>query len=211
MYTANLPTELAAVLEEKREPGEQLLWTGRPAPLRAVRGEWGLFVFAIPWTAFALFWETMVIGFGTKSTDAPPGVPWMMALFGLPFIAIGIGLLSAPFVAMAKARGTVYAVTNKRVLFLTRKGGKYETHSLVPQYVGDLRSTERGDGSGDLTLVAAPQYGATSAAEHTRFFGIPGVREVERIVRETFFPGGYSATAAPPTFGVGDYRGTVER
>ncbi|MBC8140345.1 MAG: hypothetical protein H7Y38_02760, partial [Armatimonadetes bacterium] len=57
MYTANLPRELDAALESAREPGEQLLWTGRPAPWRTVRGEWAAFVFAIPWTAFALFWE----------------------------------------------------------------------------------------------------------------------------------------------------------
>ncbi|MBC8142102.1 MAG: hypothetical protein H7Y38_11755 [Armatimonadetes bacterium] len=149
----------------------------------------------------------MVRHLGTKATGTPEGISWFMALWGLPFIAIGVAMLSAPFVAMARSSRTVYAVTTKRVIFLTLKNGKHEVHSFTPQYVGDLRSTERGDGSGDLTLAPAPQYGAVNSAKHTGFFGIPDVREVERIVRETFFPGGYSATAAPPSFGVGGYGG----
>lgn len=45
-----------------------------------------LLIFAIFWTAFSLFWEYGVI---------TGGAPWIMAVFGLPFIAIGVGMLWA--------------------------------------------------------------------------------------------------------------------
>ncbi|MBC8142103.1 MAG: hypothetical protein H7Y38_11760, partial [Armatimonadetes bacterium] len=56
---------------------------------------------AVP--VIALFWEGMVLHLGTKATGTPEGISWFMALWGLPFIAIGVAMLSAPFVAMARA------------------------------------------------------------------------------------------------------------
>lgn len=39
--------------------GEKLLWCNRPDAGRAARSTMGIFLFAIPWTAFAIFWVTM--------------------------------------------------------------------------------------------------------------------------------------------------------
>ena len=41
---------------------------------------------------------------------------WVMALFGLPFVLIGLGMLLAPFAAFRTARRTVYVVTSKRLM-----------------------------------------------------------------------------------------------
>ena len=203
MIESPLPPQLADALETERELGEQLLWAGQPDPFRAAGGAWIVFLLAIPWTVFAVFWETMVLGLGfTRSVGTPQPVAWSMALFGLPFIALGIGMLSAPFRAMAKARRTVYTVTTKRVLTLIC-GNSQETHSLVPRYLGDIRRTERRDGSGSLVICAATVANATTSGG--TFLGIARVRDVEQIIKRTFFvdvvrPG------AIPTFGVGVYR-----
>ncbi|MBC8137226.1 MAG: hypothetical protein H8F28_15205 [Fibrella sp.] len=207
--TADLPMHLREALETEREPGEQLLWVGQPDPLRAVRTEWGAFLFAIPWTGFALFWEAMALGLGfSPKVGTPQPVAWFFALFGLPFVGIGIAMLAAPFVAMAKARQTVYAVTNKRVLILEHKGKGRESRSVVPRYVGDLQRTERGDGSGNLTIAhPSNRYGnAQGQATENVFWGVKNVRRVERLVREVFFAETDGSAPTKPSFGVGAYQ-----
>lgn len=208
--TADLPMHLREAIETERESGEQLLWVGQPDPLRSVGAEWGAFVFAIPWTAFALFWEAMAIGLGfSPKVGTPQVIGWVFVLFGLPFIGVGVAMLSSPFVAMAKARQTVYAVTSKRILILTKKGSGLESHSFVPRYVGDLQRTERGDGSGNLAIAPpANRFGTVRGQINgSVFMGIKNVREVERIIRAVFFAETEQGATAKPSFGVGVYRG----
>lgn len=211
-YTSDLPMPLREALEVEREPGEQILWTGQPDPLRSVGAEWGMFLFAIPWTAFALFWESMAVGvsFSPKMASAQP-MGWVFVLFGLPFIGVGVAMLASPFAAMARARQTVYAVTDRRILFLTKKGKGRESRCVVPSYVGDLQRTERGDGSGDLAVAPSGSRSdnGTILNSPSKLVGIPNVREVERIIRAVFFAETKSQAHNKPTFGVGRYNGRL--
>ena len=45
------------------------------------------YLFAVPWTAFSLSWETIAVRMAF--TGAPPLVGIIMTLFGLPFVVIG--------------------------------------------------------------------------------------------------------------------------
>lgn len=209
-HSTELPMHLREALETEREPGEQLLWVGQPDPVRAVRTEWGAFLFAIPWTGFALFWEASAVGLGfTPSVGTPQPVAWFFVLFGLPFILVGVVMLAAPFVAMAKARQTVYAITNRRVLILERKGKGREARSVIPRYIGDLQRTERGDGSGNLTIAPPSNQNGDSQDQATEnaFWGVKNVRAVERLIREVFFAETGQTPTRKPSFGVGAYHG----
>ena len=53
---------------------------------------------------------------------------WVMALFGLPFVLVGLGMLLAPFAAFRSARRTVYVLTNKR--FMTITEGRIEARQV---------------------------------------------------------------------------------
>lgn len=55
-YEAMIPRELSALVERELDPGERVVWTGLPLPGRFARRAWGMVIFGIPWTAFALFW-----------------------------------------------------------------------------------------------------------------------------------------------------------
>ncbi len=209
---AELPMHLRDALETEREAGEQLLWVGQPDPIRAVRGEWGAFLFAIPWTAFALFWEAMAAGMGfSPQTGTPKPVAWFFVLFGLPFVGIGFAMLAAPFVAMAKARQVVYAVTDRRVLFLQTTGKGRESRSVVPRYIGDLQRTERGDGSGNLVIASPSNRHGNVQGQATEnvFLGVKNVREVERLIRDAFFKDAGDHGCAKLSFGVGRYSDSV--
>ncbi|MFM8583230.1 MAG: hypothetical protein ACKOFW_17270, partial [Planctomycetaceae bacterium] len=114
-------------------------------------------------------------------------VRWMglvFPMFGLPFVGVGLWMLSTPWrVRRDKAR-TLYALTDSRAIIID--GGRSTTvRSLRPDEIGPLRRSERRDGSGDLILQ---QLGWSDSKGRTRnsqvgFQNVPEVREVERLVR----------------------------
>lgn len=183
----SLPAPIRAALE--REIGrERRVWAGRPNLATEVLMSFGIYVFAIPWTAFSLFWEAMVIG-GLLTTDGGAGAvgSWaggVMALFGLPFILIGFGMLAAPFLTWRKSGRTVWAVTDRRLLRLT-VGGSLEVASWTGRQIKGVVRRERPDGSGDLTVslghVRDSDGDRVEKTETLR--GVRDVRAVEGAVR----------------------------
>ena len=182
-----LPADQLELLERELDRGERLEWVSRPIlswwdPFSLI-----VFLFAIPWTAFAIFWTVMAAGMVWLAPGPNNGAPWfalIFPLFGLPFIAIGLGLLSTPWwVRRAKAK-TLYALTDSRAIILD--GGRSTTvRSLRPDEIGPLLRREKRDGSGDLILQ---QLGWRDSEGGTRneevgFLSISEVREVERLVR----------------------------
>ncbi|MGL4242249.1 MAG: hypothetical protein ACRCTI_14160, partial [Beijerinckiaceae bacterium] len=104
MTGVDLPASVKA-FAAKEFAGEKLLWAAQPDVRWAVLASCAIWMFAIPWTAFSLFWEAMPLGAlyeyytGTR-IGAPKGAPiammWVFALFGIPFVAIGFGMMLAP-------------------------------------------------------------------------------------------------------------------
>ena len=98
--TTSLPEETAAVLKAELQPGERIIWVGQPIPSRIGRGTFAIFLFGIPWTAFAIFWIGAAAVIGWKTEDGGTGSRFFtlfFPLFGLPFVLVGIGMLSFPF------------------------------------------------------------------------------------------------------------------
>lgn len=94
-------------LEDVLQPGEEVLWKGIPEPGIHLRREDAVLIpFSILWFAFALF---MIL---SMRENGPLGVI---------LILVGLHLLFGRFVLSAQwAAHTVYAVTNQRVMILTR-------------------------------------------------------------------------------------------
>lgn len=180
-------------------PGEQLLWSGRPA--RGVRlrpRDWGLIPFTVLWCGFAIAWTA-----GTYAMGAPL---WFSA-FGLLFVAVGLYITVGRFFHDAWLRGRLhYAVTDRRVL-LYRGGSGGTLRSLEVDRLPELTiESVRADGSGTLRFEA-PHYtvGTASRSRHgfprrakarrddamvpalgkaLVFLDVPDVQEVYRIVGE---------------------------
>jgi hypothetical protein len=123
------------------ESGEHILWTGVPGQgLRLARSDAFVIPFSIFWTGFAIFWEV-----GVYSTGARP-----MILFGLPFVLIGIYLMIGRFFVDALIRsGTAYAVTDRRILFVSSWPTR-TTRSLMIKSLSEVALDERSDGTGTL-------------------------------------------------------------
>lgn len=52
----SLPDGLRPVVEAEIELGERIAWLEQPIPRAMARTAWPIVLFAIPWTAFAIFW-----------------------------------------------------------------------------------------------------------------------------------------------------------
>jgi hypothetical protein len=123
-------------------PGERPLWVGRPPRgLALLPGDRFMIPFSLMWSGIAIVWNLMAWAMDT---------PLFFRLFGLPFLLIGFYLLVLRFFVDAWRRGrTVYAVTDRRILFI-RTGAGGRVTSLDIDALPGLVLTERRDGRGTI-------------------------------------------------------------
>lgn len=157
-------------------------------------------LFGIPFFGFAVFWTCMAIWMtwsapassqGSGGNTTPAAFKYFFPLFGVPFLLIGAGMLSAPFWVRRKASRTVYALTDRRAIVVagTIRGGR-QIRSYGPEDMRDMHRTERADGSGDLvfyetTRTVRGKHGTRQVTQPHGFLCVAAVAELERVVRET--------------------------
>ena len=159
MFKQDLSPELKS-FAEREFLGERLVWADRPDRRIHALISAAIWLFAIPWTAFALFWMSVPVAtlyqyYSGEAIGAPKGAPvaimWFMALWGLPFVAVGVGMLATPFKVLWKGRRTLYVLTNRRLAVL--EGGKtIAITSIAPQEIMGLSRKEGPDGRGTLIV-----------------------------------------------------------
>lgn len=145
-----IPYDLEQKLERELQAEESVEWQGMPVPRFFTAKSLAMFLFAIPWTAFAIFWICGAAGF--KLPDLSEGFSPLMLfpLFGVPFVLVGLGMLASPLLSYLKDQKTLYAITNKRVIIIS--GGKtVEIKSFKPEQITEVTRRERKD-LGDLVI-----------------------------------------------------------
>lgn len=92
-------------LQQYLDTNEKLLWTGRPKTGIVFRtADIFLIPFSLLWCGFAIFWVTMA-----------SQASIFFAMFGIPFVVIGLMLVFGRFIIDAKLRAhTYYGLTNNR-------------------------------------------------------------------------------------------------
>ena len=185
-----LPPWLEAAVQ-RETAGESVRWTGRPGAWRAFAWTSLIWIFGIPWLAFSVFWEAAVVGSLLMSKGAPPPgsmgqtMGWVMALFGVPFVLVGLGMLLAPFGAFRTARRTVYALTTKRFMTITA-GRVRHVKSVLPEQIRSIERKERPDGSGNLRLILGYEKDSDGdvVTKAEDLVAIPDVRKVEDLLMD---------------------------
>jgi hypothetical protein len=193
---SNLPDDLDARVRSELRDGERLSWVGQPRPSRFARQAIPFVLFGIPFTAFAVFWVAMASGilfgeFGNKGGRGGVGAPSAcFPLFGLPFVLIGLWMLSSPYWFWRQARRTCYALTNRRaIIWQAGTFGAVSVRSYGPEALGQLHRTEYADGSGDLVFeVVVSVRNRTATTIRHGFLAIRDVREIEELVRRVLLP-----------------------
>lgn len=177
------------IINNEVSSGEKLLWWGQPEAMRQVLASFAIWLFAIPWTAFACFWVVMASQSVLHGKHSLGPMAWAFPLFGLPFILIGLGMLLMPFSAWLKMRSTYYLLTDKRLVVLT-DGRTRTTQSYQLNGLTNLVRTEYGE-RGDLvwTVLQRPVESPRSSSVKTNgstttvsLTGIKEPRKVEKLV-----------------------------
>lgn len=194
-----LPSGHADALRRELDENEQLLWAAVPVAWRVAIGQFLACVFLACIFGFA----AVVCMVGTVEIwrelnevrrDArvdPASSTYFRLLAVLVFCAglsgVVIWLLLEAACILGRARRTVYAVTNTRILSLSfETSGLARCSSLEPRHPLALRRTENRDGSGTVLVHPSPSGETRSAG--IALVGVPNPREVDRLIRKTFDP-----------------------
>jgi hypothetical protein len=181
----NIPKKLRKKVDDELHSGESIKWIGQPVPRFFTASAIGSLLFGIPWTSFALFWMYGASGFRLPNLRTGLQPQHFFALFGLPFVLVGFGMLSSPLWTWQAARDTVYLVTDERVI--TIQGGKTTTiKSYLPEKLDGIYRNERNDGTGDVIIEIRrwKDSDGDQRQEEIGFIGIRNPREVENILKQ---------------------------
>lgn len=180
--------ELQEILARELLPGERLVWQARPDP-RRMRAPFAIWLFAVPWTVFALAWEAMALVplFGAGGTPGMIRYTFGIAfpIFGLPFIAVGFVMLGAPFWARGAAARSIYGLTGRRILRVTA-GRRRVVRSVPFDAMGPIDVRVAGDGWGTLRIETGSHIDSDGDRVTDRFEveAVPDVARLEALLLE---------------------------
>ena len=180
---ANIPRQLQEKVNREIESGERIEWIDMPVPRFFTPVSTGAFLFAIPWTAFAIFWIYGASGF--KLPDFNEGGFSFFPLFDVPFVVIGLGMLFSPLWAYRKAFKTVYVITNKRAITFD-EGWSSTIRSYPPEKLQEIYRKEKRDGSGDVVIDrrAWRDSEGDRQSEELGFLRIKNPKEIEQMLKK---------------------------
>lgn len=173
---SNLPPLVRDLVANEIRAPERITWMAQPRAGRLARQTIPIVLFASFWTAFSCYWLVGALG---AVTQGPTGYERLFPLFGLPFLLIGLGMLSSPLWALRRARRTVYLVTDRRIVIIEGGPRGARIRALEPAQIARLERRQRPDGSGDLLVFC---LGQTPDRTQLGFYGVPDIRRVEELV-----------------------------
>jgi hypothetical protein len=155
--------------ELEPSPGEVVVWEGRPSSrLRVAVTLWPLGLIVGGY----IFFLGIFLQVASLRNDP-------FSRIGGYVVLAGLALLTPPFLAWVRAKGTRYVLTDMRAVVLQRSVlGKAKVRSFDAARLHDMRVRERGDGSGDLVFEGWLKW-------PVGFLAVQDVRQVESLVRMT--------------------------
>jgi hypothetical protein len=156
------PGAARSALADILQKGERIIWIGRPDPLATLRTQmfwWWLGVPAMAIAAF-LYFGNVIAG------------EWSFPPFGIAF-----ALLAAPFLAVVQAYGTIYAITDRRVIIRHDALGKKQVvHYPLGALDREFEILNTGRDVGHLYFIS----GARARVANADFTGKVAFRELKK-------------------------------
>lgn len=173
--TAGEPNpELSRALHQRAQneiaSTEKILFVATPDPGHEGMAKIVFIPFAILWTIFSSCWLCAAIA-GSIRTRSIMG--WFMVLWGLPFVGIGLGMLTIPYFAYKRELHTIYALTEKRALVFSNDGVK-ELVNFSDEHFGPIKVKTYGTTSNDkkMDLLFRSSLDPESPGATVGFWGI---------------------------------------
>jgi len=161
------------VIARRLAAGERLVWWDRPDRMGFARRELNFgTLFGVFFFLFAIFWMSQA--------SRPPG-PFF--LFGVPFVLVGLWMVTTPLRAYWNAGKMVFALTDKRAMILT--GAKLAARPL--EQLPFVETESLADGRGDVLFFNEPASFAPGNWNHQtmmRKSGFIAVADAERVAQE---------------------------
>jgi hypothetical protein len=179
--------ELWNQVKPELQNGEELLWVGKPMPLRVVLANGDLIstVISLAMIVFMYVFFSR-INMSTFSRSSSPAE--ILSWFPLILFAFGLFTLSRPVYAFIMAFRTIYGLTDHRALIIkhTFSGKSVDSYTEMDQ----LERTDIANGKGDLVFQREISRYRSNGRTRTRtrkigFFGVENVREVEAMMLRT--------------------------
>jgi hypothetical protein len=186
---------LGTPLDHYLDPGEKLVWSGRPKQgVRLQAADVFMIPFSLMWGGFAFFWEASVLGLTSMTANHAPEhqPPIFFALWGIPFCVVGLYIIFGRFFFDAYARGkTWYGVTDRRVIVL-KSSFSMNINSIDYINLTNLNLVERKDNSGDILFglpnpfsgFAGSGWPQSRRYQTPGFYLLPQARTVYNLIRE---------------------------
>jgi hypothetical protein len=181
---STIASDLIAAVE-RAAGGEKILWAGRPNEAKTVSyglrhdGYWFWWFFF----AFAVFW-IIAASSGMSGQRRVASINYVFPLFGLPFLAIGIWGVTAPWRNAGRARRTVFALTENRLIHVMAASSGLTSQSIFPSNMLSVTSTESPDGTGTIviTLSETETWGQSYGNKQFALVGVEDPTTAARLL-----------------------------
>ncbi len=179
------PPELAALLQ----PGEKILWQGRPRPYVFILRGLPNIAYGVTWSVLGAYWYHGSGGV-SEDTSAFEGVWRIVPLLSIPFIIVGFSFWFYPIRLGMRARRTWYFVTNQRV-FIAELNGKSSPQLRIfsPEEMAPPQIVKRIDGLSDVILTHRAQNNPHLTPHlDAGFFGLTDGEAAADAIKESTHP-----------------------
>ncbi len=158
-------------IESFLEPGERLLWHGRPDANRLVRRQYGWCFLAGAFFGLSLIWTWDSWRRGTV----------ISVFVGLLIVVAGLAVVFAKGREILEARSTRYLVTSRRAVVLRGRRARVVA-TFGPRDIGAVEVKPFDDGSGDVLFSRQPRPRGYRGLD-SRDGGFYGVAQPEQARR----------------------------
>jgi hypothetical protein len=182
-----ISAKLRKAIDKELEIGESVVWVGQPLHRFFTLESLIYFCMGIPFTAIAIYFIYDSADF--KIPDLSEGIKFefenIFFLFAVPFVLIGVWMLSSPLREWFKAFRTVYLITDKRAI-LIESGLLVSIRNYAPNQLKDLYRKEKRNGTGHIIITTGLRRGNDGDywREDIGFMNIRNPKEVEKLLRQ---------------------------
>ena len=173
------------------QPGEELIWQGAPSPgYRNILASLFLSVFGIPFLGAGLFASGMglgyLFGFATDWERWHIALGFVVTAFGIPFIAVGAGLVFGPWVYQYLRPTRIRYALSEENGYIANRMWKRNMVVLPIRPDARIETEEHRDGSMDIWFHFE-NYRDSEGDKRTEKKGFESLadgHEVYRLIRE---------------------------